>query len=69
MKQPTINSGADQNWNWPEKTWFQERLNAIKTREQGLRRKPMVTASKPATMVAKAEGDNQPAGIESQSKP
>jgi hypothetical protein len=69
MKQPMINSGADRNWSWPEKTWFQERLSAIKTREQGLRRKPMVTASRPATMVAKAEGDNEPVKIESRSKP
>jgi hypothetical protein len=29
----------DQNWRWPEKTWFRERLNAVKAREHEQRRK------------------------------
>jgi hypothetical protein len=32
-------SNHDQNWTWPEKTWFRERLNAIKARETQERRK------------------------------
>ncbi len=24
---------VDQNWRWPQKTWFQERLKAVKARE------------------------------------
>lgn len=29
----------DQNWRWPEKTWFRERLNAIKAREHEQQRR------------------------------
>jgi hypothetical protein len=39
MKQSATSSSPDQNWHWPEKTWFRERLNAIKAREQETRRK------------------------------
>ena len=39
MKQSSTYSSPDQNWQWPEKTWFRERLNAIKAREQEIRRK------------------------------
>ena len=38
-KLPSTYSEADRNWQWPEKTWFQERLNSIKAREQDERRK------------------------------
>jgi hypothetical protein len=64
MKQPMTNPRADQNWNWPEKTWFQERLNAIKVREQELRRKPWVTVRKPAPMIAEPHEKTEPAIIE-----
>jgi len=64
MKQPMINPDTDQNWNWPEKTWFQERLNAIKAKEQGLRRRPMVVAQKPAVVISKPEADKEPGKIE-----
>jgi hypothetical protein len=47
MKQSNSYSNLDQNWQWPEKTWFRERLNAIKAREHEQRRKPLV-ASQPA---------------------
>ena len=40
VKMPSTYSEADRNWQWPEKTWFQERLNSIKAREQEQRRKP-----------------------------
>jgi hypothetical protein len=39
-KMPTTYSEADRNWQWPEKTWFQKRLNSIKAKEQEQRRKP-----------------------------
>lgn len=41
MKQLNPSSSHDQNWHWPEKTWFRERLNALKARENELRRKPL----------------------------
>lgn len=68
MNQPMINPDADQNWNWPEKTWFQERLNAIKAREQELRRKPLVTVHKPATMMAEPHEKKEPVKVELRSK-
>ena len=42
-----LNPGAnhDQNWQWPEKTWFRERLNALKARENEQRRKPLIGAA------------------------
>ena len=33
-------SEADHNWQWPEKTWFQQRLNAVKAKESDQRHKP-----------------------------
>ncbi|MBM2802700.1 MAG: hypothetical protein HW419_593 [Deltaproteobacteria bacterium] len=30
---------VDGNWQWPERTWFRERLNAMKAQENGQRRK------------------------------
>ena len=39
-KMPNTYSEGDRNWQWPEKTWFRERLNAIKTRELEERRRP-----------------------------
>ena len=42
MKQLNSHSSHDQNWQWPEKTWFRERLNALKARESEERRKPVV---------------------------
>jgi hypothetical protein len=45
-KMPSTYSEADRNWQWPEKTWFQERLNSIKAREQEQRRKTAPNSSK-----------------------
>lgn len=69
MKQPTINPSADQNWSWPEKTWFQERLNAIKAKEQELRRKPMVVSRRPVASAAKPESGQEPGAVELSPKP
>ena len=38
MKQST-SSYTDQNWSWPQSTWFQKRLNAIKAQEEAARQK------------------------------
>ncbi len=38
-KLPNTYSEADRNWQWPEKTWFQERLNSIKAKEHEQRRR------------------------------
>jgi hypothetical protein len=44
----------DQNWRWPEKTWFRERLNAIKAREHEQRRKTTEGSEKPDEVTAAA---------------
>jgi hypothetical protein len=38
MKQST-SSYTDQNWSWPQSTWFQKRLNTIKAQEEAARQK------------------------------
>jgi hypothetical protein len=59
MKQSNTYSNPDQNWHWPEKTWFRERLNAIKAREQETRQKvPTANATtEPVDSSTTAEGD------------
>jgi hypothetical protein len=47
-KLPNNFSEADQNWQWPEKTWFRERLNAVKAQENGQRRKLGVSSRQSA---------------------
>ena len=53
MKQST-SSYTDQNWSWPQSTWFQKRLNAIKAQEEAARqkhpspRKPTAAETKPS---------------------
>lgn len=49
-------SEAARNWQWPEKTWFQQRLNSIKAKEHEQHRKagpnPVKdTLSEPASPV------------------
>jgi hypothetical protein len=39
MKPPDTNPHFSPNWTWPEKTWFRERLNAVKARELEAHRK------------------------------
>jgi hypothetical protein len=51
------NSYDGQNWAWPEKTWFRERLNAIKAREQESRRKLQGSPEKQTAVKAKPGGD------------
>jgi hypothetical protein len=47
MKQPSTMSQGGQNWQWPEKTWFRERLNAMKAQENQQRRRPIVNSQQP----------------------
>jgi hypothetical protein len=46
MKPLNSDSNHDQNWTWPKKTWFRERLNAIKARENEERRKALTGSSR-----------------------
>lgn len=59
MKPLNPNANHDQNWQWPEKTWFRERLNALKARENEQRRKP----------VGSSEHRAQPAAAQDALKP
>ncbi len=57
MKQST-SSYTDQNWSWPQSTWFQKRLNAIKAQEEAARQKHPSAPQKPVaadTKVSQAE--------------
>ncbi len=40
MKQPNTSINDGQNWQWPDKTWFRQRLNAIKAEENQQRAAP-----------------------------
>jgi hypothetical protein len=48
----------NQNWRWPEKTWFRERLNAIKARENEQRQKS-TESSENANEVTVARPDKK----------
>jgi len=47
MKQPSTIANDGQNWQWPDKTWFRQRLNALKVEENQRRRRPMVVSQPP----------------------
>jgi hypothetical protein len=47
-KVPSTYSQADRNWQWPEKTWFQQRLNSLKAKEHAQHRKPGLDSVKNA---------------------
>jgi hypothetical protein len=49
MKQPSTIPNDGQNWQWPDKTWFRQRLNALKAEENQRRRRPMVVSQRSAT--------------------
>ena len=54
-KLPSNFSEVDQNWQWPEKTWFRERLMAVKAQENGQRRKLGVSSRQSATATPAIE--------------
>lgn len=47
MKQANKGSRVTPNWTWPEKTWFRERLNAVKAREHEVHPRPEDSSKKP----------------------
>jgi hypothetical protein len=61
-KQPHSYSPIDQNWHWPEHTWFRERLQAVKSSQQEQRRRPLV--SQRAATPEKPEDQNNTPGVE-----
>jgi len=54
-KRPSNFSEDDRNWQWPEKTWFRERLNAVKAQENGQRRKLVITPRQSAAATPAIE--------------
>lgn len=63
MKQPESNPHFSPNWAWPEKTWFRERLNAVKAKEQEAQRKPASSPQNTTAVERKPNGD-KPSGEE-----
>ena len=51
MKPPEFDPNSDRNWTWPEKTWFRERLNALRAREHETR-KPVANQKQSVAMEA-----------------
>jgi len=60
MKRPLFNPNFDRNWSWPEKTWFRERLNAIKARERETQRKPWDRQQNSTAVEAKSHDEKDP---------
>jgi hypothetical protein len=61
MKPREFDPNSDRNWAWPEKTWFRERLNALRAREHEAHRKlatnqkeSVATETKPSGATEKA---------------
>lgn len=48
-RKPNSYADVDGNWQWPEKTWFRERLNALKAQEAGRRQRPGYSARQTVT--------------------
>ena len=59
MKAPEFDPNSDRNWAWPEKTWFRERLNALRAREQEAHRKPAGNQKESVAMEVKPNGAPQ----------
>ncbi|HXG51157.1 MAG TPA: hypothetical protein VNN77_07125 [candidate division Zixibacteria bacterium] len=59
MKRLDINPYEGQNWAWPQKTWFQERLNAVKARENEARRKGGNSPKQAGPVEAEKGGDQE----------
>ena len=59
MKQPDVNPHFDQNWAWPQRTWFQERLNGLKAREHETHRKPADSPRNPTAVDTKPSGEKR----------
>lgn len=59
MKKQEINPNFDQNWAWPKNTWFRERLNALRARDEQAHRRSTTTRRDFATIEAKPTSDRQ----------
>ena len=59
MKKSDSNAHCDQNWAWPEKTWFRERLNALRAREEQNHRKAMCARKDSAMVEAKPRAERE----------
>ncbi|MGH7798026.1 MAG: hypothetical protein ACREQ2_24450 [Candidatus Binatia bacterium] len=59
IKPVSSDMNHDQNWRWPEKTWFRERLNAIKAREHEQRQKATESSPKPDEATHPASTDKK----------
>jgi hypothetical protein len=57
MKPSDFDPNTDRNWAWPEKTWFRERLNALRAREHETHRKPANHRKEAGAVEAKSNGD------------
>lgn len=47
MKQLNTIPQGGQNWQWPEQTWFRQRLNTVKAEETQQRRRINVDSQRP----------------------
>jgi hypothetical protein len=56
MKSSQFDPNSDR-WAWPEKTWFQERLNATRARKHEPYRKPSTNRKEPIAVKTKNSGD------------
>ncbi|MPZ75656.1 MAG: hypothetical protein GEU77_03970 [Deltaproteobacteria bacterium] len=54
MKRSNTNTYEGQNWSWPQSTWLQKRLSAIKAEEEAARRKHPGVPEKPVASKAKS---------------
>jgi hypothetical protein len=57
MKSSDFDPNSDRNWAWPEKTWFRERLNALRAREHEAHRKPANNQKEARALETKPNGD------------
>ena len=56
MKPLEFDPNSDRNWAWPQKTWFRERLNALRAREHEAHRKPATNQKESVAMEGKPGG-------------
>lgn len=57
VKKFDYNRNFDQNWAWPEKTWFRERLNAVRAREDKVHRRAVDAPKDIGPLEAKPSGE------------
>ena len=60
MKQGNVNPPPDSIWSWPEKTWFRDRLNYLKSRQFDTHRRALARPANSKVVDAKIMTENQP---------